>query len=203
MKEQANNLKEKLKTKLDLLYQELLSAEVNNNLTKELFFVYDNFKEYNMVFNYTIHAYQSSTILALFKIYDIDQHNESITLKHILNSIFSKKEINDNNNEMKKYVDEKLKELNSSQINEKLNIMRNKYYAHLDKKYEKGMQSFSKEEMITFQEVNDLINNAKKIIKDIYFYIYGLKYNDNNLIETIKIQIDSIIDNMNKGRNII
>lgn len=203
MKESEENQKEKFKEKVNLLYQEILATEVINNMTKKLFFVHDNFLEYSIAVNYTIIAYQNYVILTLFKIYDIDQTNQSITLNYLLNSIFSLKMLNSDEKNIKEFLKNTIELINSVESKTKIDTMRNKYYAHLDKKYQYGMKSFSSDEMITFQELNELISTAKNIIKQIYFYIFNLKAEDNELINTAEKQIDEIIKNIHKGRNVI
>ena len=203
MKDSEVNQKEKFKEKVNLLYQEILDTEVINNMTKKLFFVHDNFLEYSIAVNYTIIAYQNYVILTLFKIYDIDQTNQSITLNYLLNSIFSVKMLNNDEKKIKEFSKNTIELINSVESKTKIDTMRNKYYAHLDKKYQYGMKSFSSDEMITFQELNELISTAKNIIKQIYFYVFNLKAEDNELIDTAEKQIDEIIKNIHKGRNII
>lgn len=203
MKDSEVNQKEKFKEKVNLLYQEILATEVINNMTKKLFFVHDNFLEYSIAVNYTIIAYQNYVILTLFKIYDIDQTNQSITLNYLLNSIFSVKMLNNDEKKIKEFSKNTIELINSVESKTKIDTMRNKYYAHLDKKYQYGMKSFSSDEMITFQELNELISTAKNIIKQIYFYVFNLKAEDNELIDTAEKQIDEIIKNIHKGRNII
>ena len=203
MKDSEVNQKEKFKEKVNLVYQEILATEVINNMTKKLFFVHDNFLEYSIAVNYTIIAYQNYVILTLFKIYDIDQTNQSITLNYLLNSIFSLKMLNNDEECIKEFSKNAIELINSVESKTKIDTMRNKYYAHLDKKYQYGMKSFSSDEMITFQELNELISTAKNIIKQIYFYVFNLKAEDNELIDTAEKQIDEIIKNIHKGRNII
>ena len=203
MKDSEVNQKEKFKEKVNLLYQEILATEVINNMTKKLFFVHDNFLEYSIAVNYTIIAYQNYVILTLFKIYDIDQTNQSITLNYLLNSIFSLKMLNNDEECIKEFSKNAIELINSVESKTKIDTMRNKYYAHLDKKYQYGMKSFSSNEMITFQELNELISTAKNIIKQIYFYVFNLKAEDNELIDTAEKQIDEIIKNIHKGRNVI
>lgn len=203
MKDSEVNQKEKFKEKVNLVYQEILATEVINNMTKKLFFVHDNFLEYSIAVNYTIIAYQNYVILTLFKIYDIDQTNQSITLNYLLNSIFSLKMLNNDEECIKEFSKNAIELINSVESKTKIDTMRNKYYAHLDKKYQYGMKSFSSNEMITFQELNELISTAKNIIKQIYFYVFNLKAEDNELIDTAEKQIDEIIKNIHKGRNVI
>lgn len=203
MKDIQTNQKERFKEKVNLLYQEILATEVINNMTKELFFIHDNFLEYSIAVNYTIIAYQNYVILTLFKMYDVDQTKQSITLNYILNSILSLKILNNDEKSIKKFAKEYSATVNSVESKLKIDKMRNKYYAHLDKKYQFGIKSFSREEMITFQEISELINTAKNIIKQIYFYIFDLKVEDDVLIDTATKQTNEIINNIHKGRNAI
>lgn len=179
----------KLKEKLELIYREIYFAKsqyIVFDLMCKDFSKYENYKEINITI---IDALEYSILSKLTKIYDID--TSSITLYTLLNIIESDPTINEKKQDLIKYVQETKKKIDEKDCVNKLKTMRDKNIAHLDKKYPKGLKSLEFDEKINLNELEDLIDFAYNITKDLLKKLYKTEILENKKFEIIELQYNN------------
>ena len=161
---------ERFKKTIELLFKDLMYA-------KEQFYIFKDicmnsyYQKYDMYYTCIFDAIYNSILVKLAKIYDEDASGQSITIYKILNSVNSQKAYNKNDVAIIKYIDGRLKILNSDRYKsarENLKYMRDKSLAHYDKKYVCGLKSMKSEDKIKYNETADLIDFSYETIKEIY-----------------------------------
>ena len=81
---------------------------------------------------------------------------------------------------------------------EKLKTMRDKNIAHLDKGYPNGLKSLKFNEIINLKELENLINFAYNLIKDLLEKLYKIKILENKKFDIIKLQYNHGIKRSSK-----
>ena len=181
----------KLKEKLELIYREIYFAKsqyIVFDLMYKDFSKYENYKEIDIAI---IDALEYSIFSKLTKIYD--KNINSITLYNILNMIYCDSTINNNNQELIKYALDNKQKIEKMKCLVKLKIMRDKNIAHLDKGYPNGLKSLKFDEIINLNELENLIDCAYNITRELYKKIYNIEINENEKIDIIKLQYNNII----------
>lgn len=184
-----NDSKIKLKEKLELLFREIYFAKsqyIVFDLMCKDFSKYENYKEINITI---IDALEYSVLSKLTKIYDID--TDSITLYTILNIIECDSAINNKNQNLIKYVMDIKKKIDGMDCVDKLKTMRDKNIAHLDKKYPNGLKNLKFDEIINLNELENLIEFAYKLTKELYRRIYQAEIFEDEKFDIIKLQYNN------------
>lgn len=184
-----NDSKIKLKEKLELLFREIYFAKsqyIVFDLMCKDFSKYENYKEINITI---IDALEYSILSKLTKIYDID--TDSITLYTILNIIECDSAINNKNQNLIKYVMDIKKKIDGMDCVDKLKTMRDKNIAHLDKKYPNGLKNLKFDEIINLNELENLIEFAYKLTKELYRRIYQAEIFEDEKFDIIKLQYNN------------
>ena len=188
--------KTKLKEKLELLYREIYFAK-SQYIVFELickdFSKYENYSEINIAI---IDALEYSIFSKLTKIYD--KNKNSITLYTILSTIDCDSTINNNNPNLIKFAFDNKQKIDDMKCLEKLKTMRDKNIAHLDKGYPNGLKSLKFNEIINLKELENLINFAYNLIKDLLEKLYKIKILENKKFDIIKLQYNNGIKRSSK-----
>lgn len=181
------------KEELEILYREIYLAKCQYIIFEKL---YDNLLNNNPNDKLLItkkgifDAVEYSVLLKLAKIYDIDKSRQSITLYHMLNKIQCEKELNKNDEKIKKYVKEKLENLQNDEIIRNIKVFRDKNIAHLDKDYKIGLKGIHKECDLTFNDIKILLNKAYEIIKILFKLVLSIDYGNDKDFEILQLEME-------------
>lgn len=190
-------LKEQLKDEILLLYRESYFAKAQYILLEHIYkeILANPQNSFQYLLSTSFDAMEFSVLLKLTKIYDIDPDKQSITLIHILNKVQSCKELNNNNEVIKKYTITILKDLKDKEdeIN-KIKICRDKVVSHIDKKYPKGLLSLKVDEQINFDILKKYSNYAYDILKRLYEIIYNEILLDTKQFDILELEYQSLVN---------
>ena len=188
-------LKEQLRDEMLLLYRESYFAKAQNILLSEMYtkILLNSENNLKYLLATTFDAIEFSVLLKLTKIYDADKDRKSITLIHVLNKVQSNKELNNNNDIIKRYTEEILKELDTKE-NEisKIKICRDKVVSHMDKKYPYGLLSLKVDEQINFELLEKYSDYAYNTIKRLYEIVFKEQLLDSKQFEILEKEYESI-----------
>lgn len=188
-------LKEQLRDEMLLLYRESYFAKAQNILLSKMYtkILLNSENNLKYLLATTFDAIEFSVLLKLTKIYDADKDRKSITLIHVLNKVQSNKELNNNNDIIKRYTEEILKELDTKE-NEisKIKICRDKVVSHMDKKYPYGLLSLKVDEQINFELLEKYSDYAYNTIKRLYEIVFKEQLLDSKQFEILEKEYESI-----------
>lgn len=188
-------LKEQLRDEMLLLYRESYFAKAQNILLSKMYtkILLNSENNLKYLLATTFDAIEFSVLLKLTKIYDADKDRKSITLIHVLNKVQSNKELNNNNDIIKRYTEEILKELDTKE-NEisKIKICRDKVVSHIDKKYPYGLLSLKVDEQINFELLEKYSDYAYNTIKRLYEIVFKEQLLDSKQFEILEKEYESI-----------
>lgn len=187
------NIFKDTKEELEILYREIYLAKCQYIIFEKL---YDNLLNISPNDKLLItkkgifDAVEYSVILKLAKIYDIDKSRQSITLYNMLNKIQCEKELNKNDEKIKKYVKEKLENLQNDESIDNIKVFRDKNIAHLDKNYKIGLKGIHKECDLTFNDIRILLNEAYDIIKMLFKLVLSIDYENDKDFKILQLEIE-------------
>ena len=188
-------LKEQLRDEMLLLYRESYFAKAQNILLSKMYtkILLNSENNLKYLLATTFDAIEFSVLLKLTKIYDADKDRKSITLIHVLNKVQTNKKLNNNNDIIKRYTEEILKELDTKE-NEisKIKICRDKVVSHMDKKYPYGLLSLKVEEQINFELLEKYSDYAYNTIKRLYEIVFKEQLLDSKQFEILEKEYESI-----------
>lgn len=198
------SLKEQLKNELLLLYRESYFAKAQFIL---LYKTYNEILSNNSCIKYALHtvfdALEFSVLLKLTKIYDTDPDKQSITLLHIFNKVQCIKELNNNDEKIKKYVSKILEEIIDNKEIEKIKICRDKVVSHMDKKYPNGLLSLKAEELIDFKLLEKYSDYAYMTIKTLYELVYNEPLLDTKQFDILELECENINRKLDSAKKTI
>ena len=108
----------------------------------------------------------------------------------MLNKIQCEKELNKNDEKIKKYVKEKLENLQNDEIIRNIKVFRDKNIAHLDKDYKIGLKGIHKECDLTFNDIKILLNKAYEIIKILFKLVLSIDYGNDKDFEILQLEME-------------
>lgn len=187
------NIFKDTKEELEILYREIYLAKCQYIIFEKL---YDNLLNISPNDKLLItkkgifDAVEYSVLLKLAKIYDIDKSRQSITLYNMLNKIQCEKELNKNDEKIKKYVKEKLENLQNDESIDNIKVFRDKNIAHLDKNYKIGLKGIHKECDLTFNDIRILLNEAYDIIKMLFKLVLSIDYENDKDFKILQLEIE-------------
>lgn len=179
----------KLKEKLELIYREIYFAKsqyIVFDLMYKDFSKYENYKEIDIAI---IDALEYSIFSKLTKIYD--KNINSITLCNILSMIYCDSTINNKDHDLIKYALDNKQKIEEMECLGKLKIMRDKNIAHLDKGYPNGLKSLKFDEIINLNELENLIEFAYKLTKEMYRRIYHEEIFEDKKFDILRLQYNN------------
>lgn len=186
------------KQSFELIYKNIIH-------TKLQFILYDKYqKKYlknNTIENSLIFDSLKNTILVkLAKILDIDCKKEAITIFYILNMIQSNKEINNENQELIKYVTTVNKYIrNECETLKKIKTIRDKNIVYLDKKYRNGYSDLKVDNNLLPNEIDEITSYLLGVINTLKFKLYNENSTYDNLLKELLDEIanDKVSNSLN------
>lgn len=185
---------EKVKKQVELLFKECYFAKQQFILFEKLINDYNLESPYRPIIVAIVEALETSILIKMAKVYDNDKKEEAITLRYVLNTFFLEKQFNKDDEKIIECIKSDMKEIQSRKV-KKLKILRNKYGAHLDRKYEEGMKSIhkkNKENQMYWKELKDIVSNTYEISKHC-MQIIGKPIPKQDLTDKIEIQYEKIM----------